>query len=135
MTNPVAMLFQAFAGRKTEENSLATVKVGKRRSRPADRIIYPQEASAMDIAFVSTGMQAMFAKDWFSLCTVTEAISLFGVHMTPYTSKHVERLRLLHCVHWNQMPQAVFDSIPEMITEIFLEGPFTPSTDLATIQN
>lgn len=71
--------------------------------------------SALDQAFIETAMRHMFDRGWFDVCTIDNIVKMRGCHPDPEAYK---RLHLLHCVHWNTMPPAVLEALPDLIQRV-----------------
>ena len=127
--NPIQLLMIALtratnSGERSPNQSLAVAPLKvKRRLGPNERIVYLEESNPVDVNFCRVSMGNMFSKGWFDICPVTDCMKILGVSRFN-TEKTYERLRLLHCVHWGQMPADIREQIPEMISEIFTEGAY-----------
>ncbi len=96
----------------------------KRRVGPNDRIVYLEESNPFDVGLCKISLDKMFQRGWFDICVVSECAKLLKVSLFN-TSHTMDRLRVIHCVHWDQMPVELREMIPEMISEVFTEGAYT----------
>lgn len=112
------------SGSRTSSQSLAVVPLTvKRKLGPNERIVYLEESDPIDVDLCRISLGKMFRKSWFDICVVRECADLLRVSMFE-TSKSMDRLHALHCVHWDQMSPAIREMIPELISEIFTEGAY-----------
>lgn len=116
---------------KSKGSSEMVVNLSKRhRVRPENQVILPSDVPPNDLIFARVTVQKIFSASFFNICYVDDCINMLKVRMTPYTSKQYDRLRSIHCVSWSNMPAAVFDQLPKMMSEIFLEGPIDDSIEV-----
>lgn len=59
---------------------------------------------------------------WFDICTVDEAMGFNGVKLNSLTKEIYDKLRCLHCVHYENIPPHIVEQIPDMLNAIFTEG-------------
>lgn len=76
-------------------------------------------------AALSVGLRKMFEKDSFSICDFDAMAKLAGVHIS---TKDYEALRVLHCVKYGDMPQAVRQQLFDVVTGAIC-GPATFDLD------
>lgn len=100
----------------------------KRRLGPNDRIVYLEESDPFDVGLCKISLDKMFQRGWFDICVVRECVKLLKVSLFN-TSHTMDRLHVIHCVHWDQMPVELRDMIPEMISEVFTEGAYSKLAD------
>lgn len=116
---------------KKRSGSEMVVNISKRhRVRPENQVIFPSDVAPNDLIFARVTVQKIFSASFFNICYVDDCINMLRVRMNPYTSKQYDRLRSIHCVSWSNMPAAVFNQIPKMMSEIFLEGPIDDSIEV-----
>jgi hypothetical protein len=65
---------------------------------------------------VATAMRKMFDNKWFDISTVDQCLKLAGV-IAP--TKPYQTLRVLHCVHYSDMPRELLDALPGLLRECF----------------
>lgn len=94
-----------------------------RRPSAVSLIVFLDDIDPFDVGLVKMSLDKMFRSSFFSICEVTEAMSLMKLSRSN-TQKTLQRLRMLHCVHWCDMPKEVNGRIPGMISELFTEGAF-----------
>lgn len=121
--------FSKEEGPQTTSREMAAIpfKV-KRRLGPNDRIVYLEESNSFDVGLCKIRLDKMFQQQWFDVCVVRDCASLLKVSLFN-TSHTMDRLRVIHCVHWDQMPVELREMIPEMISEVFTEGAYTHLAD------
>lgn len=120
---------------ETLKSTKSHIRVASRNKRSQDDIVYPIEAGEDNIVFAKMAIDKMYQKGFFDVCTVDSCMKLMEVRMTSYTSKVYAKLRVIHCVHFQDMPEGVFDRLPNMISEIFLEGPNYPEERSSTFDH
>lgn len=59
-----------------------------------------------------TALNHMFAKGWLDICTIDSVAKLLGIDPK---GEAYDILRPLHCIHFNTMPAALREQIPELI--------------------
>ena len=59
---------------------------------------------------------------WFSVCDVDKVMDFFGIKFNESTKEIYEKLRCLHCVHYENIPPNIVERIPDMVNAIFTEG-------------
>lgn len=111
------------------------IRVARRSKRPQDDIVYPIEAGEDNIVFAKMAIDKMYQKGFFDICTVDSCMKLMEVRMTSYTGKVYAKLRVIHCVHFSDMSSGIFERLPNMISEIFLEGPSYPEERSSTFDH
>jgi hypothetical protein len=63
-----------------------------------------------DKRLAAVALENMFRKEtFFSICTVDKVCRLMGC---PQSGKAYERLNLLHCTRWGDIPDDVMEMIP-----------------------
>ena len=73
----------------------------------------------LKMSIALTAVAKMLKSSYFDVCTVDKVCKLIGSRAkgTAY-----DMLNTLHCVHYNEMPQAVRDGIPALMREVFSEA-------------
>lgn len=69
----------------------------------------------LDKAFIETALKDMVSKGYFSICTID---AILKVTKSIPDGEIYKRLHLMHCVHFNKMPQAVLNALPDMIRDV-----------------
>lgn len=73
--------------------------------------------SAFEKEAIRLSLVRMFRPSgWFDICTIDTAARLIGIVIPRNT---YEALRLLHCVHWNEMSQEMRQETAKTVLSIF----------------
>lgn len=67
-------------------------------------------------------VESMYTKGYFDICPVTSAVDSFNLRTPPSSKKALDDLRLIHCIHFEELSEEVFEAIPRYLTHIFTEG-------------
>lgn len=78
---------------------------------------------SLDDAIVATAIKKMLDKGWFDICTFNELVRMTGA-LVPSSVR--ARLRPLHCIQWNEMPDEVREWVWDAINEAFITGDRLP---------
>lgn len=67
---------------------------------------------------------AMFDKSdgWFSICELDQLMEFYKVRFTHKTKQVYERVRMLHCKHWDTFDKELLEAFPDYINFILSEG-------------
>lgn len=83
----------------------------------------------LDTAIAETKLKRMLSRDHFNICDVDD---LLKFTQTIPERRAYERLRMLHCVDYKDMPREVLTQIPSMLSEVF-NGPMIDVGKLTTM--
>lgn len=114
----------------SRDRSQMVVRTAPRPSHPAEHIVYPSDASPMQLSIAVLRMRNMFDSSFFDICSVRDVMELLGVNVTYRTSNTFTLLKGLHCIHWKNMPVEVAKSIPAMLSEVYTEGGSTIEAEM-----
>lgn len=70
-------------------------------------------------AFLEKFKTDRYSSGWFSICEVDTIMKVFGISMRRQDSPAYEKLRLLHCVHFDEMDPVLYVQIPALMNEVF----------------
>uniref|UniRef100_UPI003F7D8DC1 hypothetical protein n=1 Tax=Xanthomonas sp. 0924 TaxID=2835534 RepID=UPI003F7D8DC1 len=66
-----------------------------------------------------TALNRMFRSPFFSICEIDHVARMLEIH----PERHAyNQLRALHCVHWNEMPEALRQQIPALVQQALGDG-------------
>jgi len=111
-----------FVQMKTEVSPQGT-RVIERKPKLSDSLVFLSDQDPFDVALVKMKMDTMFRSSFFSICEVTDAIDFLKLS-TVDTRRTLTRLRMLHCVSWDDIDPNLRSLIPAMISEILTEGAY-----------
>lgn len=112
-----------------EVSVVTSPRLVKRRPRMIDRIVFLEESNSFDVHLCKMALDKMFRSSFFSICEVRECVKLLKLSQS-YTTHTMERLHMIHCVHWSDMDPGLRELIPGMISEIMTEGAYSENPDL-----
>lgn len=133
--NAVQQFISTVCGAFTNQSSTPSMEVSvprtrlvKRKTPMVDRLVFLEESNPFDVGLCKMALDKMFRSSFFSVCEVTECISLLKLSQVD-TGHTLDRLRMVHCVHWDQMPAGLRECIPGMISEILTEGAYSENPE------
>lgn len=112
----------------TTEVSPYGTRIVERKPKIVDRLVFLSDQDPFDVALVKTKFDKMFRSSFFSVCEVTDAVDFLKLSVVD-TRRTLQRLRMLHCLNWDDMEPSLRLLIPEMISEILTEGAYTMVPD------
>lgn len=110
--------------------SQMVIRTASRPRHPAEHIVYPSDASPMQISIAYLRMREMFDSPFFDICSVRDVMGVLGVDINYRTSNTFTLLKGLHCIHWKSIPIEIAESIPAMLSEIYTEGGSTMEAEV-----
>jgi hypothetical protein len=99
-----------------------------KRHRITDQIIFPEPLNTDDVWSVQQltnlvdKVEKMFTQGWIDICEVDSAVRNFKLRLTGPSKQAYEKLRILHCVHFDKYLPGIYDQIPSLMTCVFTEG-------------
>ena len=70
----------------------------------------------LDKIIIQTALDEMLKSSYFSVCTIDKCLKVANIKpkQIPY-----DRISALHCMKYNVMPKELYDSLPQMLAEVF----------------
>jgi len=115
--------------RKAKDFTLKTY----RKKSPVEEIVFPEPENPdspwqqQALANLVRKTHEMFEKGWFSVCIPSDAVEQFNVAQNGAARMAYEKLRVLHCVHFDQMNPKLYAQIPALMTCMFTGGDIAPA--------
>ena len=132
--NIIQALRDRFQSRREEgvprSQSQTVIRTAPRPSHPAEHIVYPSDASPMQLSIAYLRMREVFDSPFFDVCSVRDVMKVLGVDITYRTSNTFTLLKGQHCIHWKNMPIEIAESIPAMLSEVYTEGGSTVEAEV-----
>ena len=76
-------------------------------------------ATETQVMVAQTALNKMFRSPFFSICEIDSIARMMGIH--PERDSY-NQLRALHCVHWNEMPEALRRQVPLLVHQALGDG-------------
>lgn len=108
---------------ESREVEVVQNRLVRRKPRMIDRIVFLEESNQFDVGLCRMALDKMFRSSFFSICEVRECATLLKLSTTD-TGHTLNRLHMIHCVHWADMDPGLRELIPGMISEVMTEGAY-----------